>query len=162
MPGISKTALRLRDRHVFMWQSLEILSVFNTFTLKWIFWKTNTLFKNYSSVFQSKVLRLKTQHFHTKVLSQSIANFKTNKMGSTKEQVLLVTILCFRKFYFSLRTSYKVLIWCTNHPNVHIHTSRWSFIWGCFFFVSILNLMIVKPLAFFSSIVFTPEFCQIK
>ena len=43
--------------------------------------------------------------------------------------------------WFSLRTSYKVLIWCANHPNVHIHTfwKDWTFIWGYFFPVSILN-----------------------
>ena len=40
-----KIALRLRDRHVFMWQSLGILSVFNTLTLKQIFWKTKFFFK---------------------------------------------------------------------------------------------------------------------
>ena len=52
-----------------------------------------------------------------------------------------VTILFFRKFCFILRTFYKELIWCTNHPNVHIHTfqKRWSFVWGCFFPVSILK-----------------------
>ena len=63
----------------------------------------------------------------------SDANVKGNRMGSTKwtyhkEQNIW-------KFYFSLRTSYKELIWCTNHPNIHIHTFRkcYSFIWGCCF-----------------------------
>ena len=42
--GILKTALRLRDWHVFLWQSLEILNVFNTLTLKQIFCKTKTFF----------------------------------------------------------------------------------------------------------------------
>ena len=48
----------------------------------------------------------------------------------TKNGFLPVTTLLFRKFWFSLRTSYKELIGCTNHPNVHIHTfrKRWSFI----------------------------------
>ena len=34
--------------------------------------------------------------------------------------------------FFSLRTSYKKLLWCTNDPNLHLHTFRkcWSFIWG--------------------------------
>ena len=47
----------------------------------------------------------------------------------------------FWKFCFSLRTFYKELIWCTNDPNAHIRTfwERWSFIWRCFFPVSILN-----------------------
>ena len=57
----------------------------------------------------------------------------------TKNGVLPVTT--FWKFCFSLRTSYKEFIFCTNYPNVHIHTfrKRWSFIWLCFFPVSILN-----------------------
>ena len=41
--GIFKIALRLRDQHVFMRQSLEILNVFNTLDLKQIFWKTKTV-----------------------------------------------------------------------------------------------------------------------
>ena len=36
-----KIALRLRDRHVFERQSVNILNVFNTLTLKNFFWKTN-------------------------------------------------------------------------------------------------------------------------
>ena len=31
------------------------------------------------------------------------------------------------------------MIWCTNHPNIHILWKGWSFIRGCFFPVSILN-----------------------
>ena len=40
----------------------------------------------------------------------------------------------FWKCCFSLRTSYKELLWSTNGPNVHIHTFRkpWNFIWGWF------------------------------
>ena len=46
-PGTKETQipLRLRDRHVFMWQSLAILNVFNTLTLKKVFWKTKTFLK---------------------------------------------------------------------------------------------------------------------
>ena len=36
----------MRDRYVFMWQSVEILNVFNTVTLKQIFWETKTLVEN--------------------------------------------------------------------------------------------------------------------
>ena len=52
-----------------------------------------------------------------------------------------VTTLVFSKFCFRLRTSYKELIWCTNDLNAHIPTffKRWSFIWRCFFPVSILK-----------------------
>ena len=34
MPGIVKIVLGLRDRHAFMLQSMEILNVFHTLTLK--------------------------------------------------------------------------------------------------------------------------------
>ena len=59
----------------------------------------------------------------------------------TKNGVLPVTALFFRNFCFSLKTLYKVLIWCTNHLNVHIHTFRnhWDFILGCFVAESILK-----------------------
>ena len=43
---IFKIALHLRDRDVFRWQSAAILNVFNSSTLKQIFLKTKTLFKN--------------------------------------------------------------------------------------------------------------------
>ena len=42
---VFKIALRLRDRHVFMWQSLEILNVCNNITLKQFFWKTKSFLK---------------------------------------------------------------------------------------------------------------------
>ena len=74
----------------------------------------------------------------------SAASFKTNGYGVQsrliiKNRVLAVTTLFVWKFYFSLRISYKKLIWCTNYPNVHIQSfrKRWSFIWGSFFHVSI-------------------------
>ena len=59
----------------------------------------------------------------------------------TKNGVLPVTTLSFWKIFFSLWNPYKELIWCTNYPNVHIHTfhKHWSFIWGCFFPVSIFK-----------------------
>ena len=60
---------------------------------------------------------------------------------SQRTGVLPVTTWFFWKFYFSLRTSYKKLICCTNNPNAHICTfcKSWSFIWWCFFPVSIYN-----------------------
>ena len=57
----------------------------------------------------------------------------------TKNRVLPVTTFLFPKFCFSFGTSYIELIWCTNHPNVHIHTfwKRWNYTLGCFFPASI-------------------------
>ena len=51
--GIFEVALRLRARHDFMWQSLEILNVFNTLTFKQIFWETETLKLEYSFLVES-------------------------------------------------------------------------------------------------------------
>ena len=60
----------------------------------------------------------------------------------TKNEFLPRTTLFFWKFCFSQITSYKKLIWCTNHPNVHIHTfcKRRSFILRCFFPVSMFKM----------------------
>ena len=43
--GIFKIVLRLRDRHAFMRQLVEMLNVFITLALKQIFWKTKTFLK---------------------------------------------------------------------------------------------------------------------
>ena len=92
-----------------------------------------------------KVLKLKTHHFHTKPpyqrpMLRQIEWWVKNE-SILRNRVLLVTTLFFWKFCFSLRTSFKELIWCTNEPKAHIRTfcKRWSFIWQCFFSVSILN-----------------------
>ena len=59
----------------------------------------------------------------------------------TKNGVFASSYFMVLKFFFSVRTSYKELNWCTNHPDVHIHTfrKRWHFIWRCFFPASILK-----------------------
>ena len=81
-------------------------------TLKWIFGKKNKPFsENWSTAFQLKVLRLKTPHFHAKLLCQK-PMFKEIECGLQngpiiKNEILPVTSLFFRKFCFSLRTSYK-------------------------------------------------------
>ena len=56
-----------------------------------------------------------------------------------------VISLFFWKFWFSITTSCKELISCTNYPNVYIQAfrKRWSFIWWCFFPVSILKLILI-------------------
>ena len=64
--GIFKIALRLEDRHVII---IGNLKVFNTLTLKQFSEKCKPFLKNLSTVF-FKVLRLITQHFHTKLLCQ--------------------------------------------------------------------------------------------
>ena len=94
----------------------------------------------------------------------SEANVKTSRMGSTngpitKNAALPVSI--FWIFFFSIRTSYKELIWSTNYPNVHIHTFRkcWSFIWGCFFPMSILKTYSAAMISIWMCYVLWEQFC---
>ena len=81
--GISKIALRLRDRHDFMWQSVKVSDVFNTLTLEQIFWKTKTFFKKleYSFLVQAAKIEITPFPFKTALLE---ANVKTNRMATTK------------------------------------------------------------------------------
>ena len=78
---------------------------------------------------------MKKHHFHTKLPCQKSMlrqiEWWLQNGPITKNGVLPVTTLFFWKFCFSLRTSYKELICCTNNPNAHICTfcKRWSFIW---------------------------------
>ena len=65
-------------------------------------------------------------HLHTKTVI-SEANIKANRTMSTKwtyhkERSFSSNYLIFLKFCFSLGTSCKELIRCTNDPNAHIHT----------------------------------------
>ena len=51
-----------------MWQSLEILNVFNTLILKQIFWKIKkTFFKNLEYRFWIQSTKIEKQHFYTKL-----------------------------------------------------------------------------------------------
>ena len=118
--AITRDFDRSRDRHVFMWQWLEILNVFNILTLKQIFWKAQALFK------KLVVLRLTTQHFYTKLLCQKPMlrqmEWREQNWPVTKTGLLPVTVFFFRTFCFNLRTSPKELSWCTNYLNVYINT----------------------------------------
>ena len=144
--------LRLRDGYVFMWQSVKILNVFSTLTLKQIFWRIKTFFKKLEYRFLVESTKIENASFPYKT-AISEANVKTNKMvttkwtsqrtnGDHKERSFAGNYLIFIwKFCFSLRTPYKELICCTNNPNAHICTfcKCWSFLWQCFSPVSILN-----------------------
>ena len=102
-----------------MLQWLKVLNLFNTLTLKQIFWKSQTLFKKLEKL---KVLRLTTQHFNIKLLCQK-PMLRQIEIGVqigpiAKKIVLSITTLFFQKFRFSLTFLYKELIWCPNYPNV--------------------------------------------
>ena len=119
-----KNVLHLRNRHVFMWQSVEILNVFNILTLKRTSWKTKTFFKKleYRFLVESTEIQNASLPYKTAI---SETNVKANSMLSTKWTYqkersfasnyfsLFHFLFFFLKndfFGFSLRTSYKELI----------------------------------------------------
>ena len=123
-----------------MWQLAEFLNVFNTLTLKQVFRKMKSFFKKLENHFLVERTKIENASFSYKPAISEPRNGPITTNG-----VLPVTTLFFRKLCFSLRTSYKELIWCTNDPNAHIRTcKRWSFIWRWFFPMSILNTELLK------------------
>ena len=123
-----------------MWQSVKILKVSNALTLKQIFLRTKTFFKKLEYHFLVQNTKTENASFSYKAAT-SEANLKTNRMVSEYKMDLSQrtdfcqqTTLFFWKFCFSLRTSYKELIWYTNEPNTHILTfrKRWILFDGAF------------------------------
>ena len=104
---------------------------FQNFNLKIDFLKNKNLFK-YSFLVKSTKIENAPFPYKTAI---SEANVKTIECWVqngpiTKNGLLPVTTLFFWKFCFSLST---------NYPNTHTFCKRWSFIWWCFFPVSILK-----------------------
>ena len=81
--GIFKIALRLRHRHVVMWQSVKVSNVFNPLPLKQIFWKTKTFFKKLEYRFLVETTEIENTSFPFKT-ALSETNVKTNRMATTK------------------------------------------------------------------------------
>ena len=125
--GIFMIAICLRDWHVFMRQLFKTLNVFNAVTLKQIFWKTKTFFKKLEDCFLVQSTNIEHESFPCKTALFK-ANVHTKTMGTTKWPChkigFLPVILFFWTLCFSLRTSLKESISCTNYSNVHIHTFR--------------------------------------
>ena len=78
-----QNSLRLRDRHVFIRQSVEILNIFNTITLKQTFWKTKAFFRKLEHRFLVESTKTENASFPYKTVI-SEANIKTNGMVSAK------------------------------------------------------------------------------
>ena len=126
---------------MFLGQSVEILSVFNTLTLKQVFLKIFLFFRRAyveSTQTENAIFPYKTD------LSET--NVKKNGMVSTKwtyrkERSFASNYFIFLKIGFRVRTSYKESVWCTSYSSVHIHTfyKRLSFISGWLFPASIFN-----------------------
>ena len=134
-----------------MRQSMEILNVFNTLTLKQIFLKTKSFSKKLEHSFLVESTKIEDVSFPYKT-AISEANVKANRMVNTKWTYHIersfasnhFIFFCW-KFCFSLRTSFKKLICCTNDPNANCPTfcKRWSFIWWSIsLWVSLMPLLL--------------------
>ena len=81
--GIFKIALRLRDWHLFIWQSVKILNDLNTLTLRQIFWKTNTFVQKTGVPFLIGSTKFENASFSNETVILE-TNIKTNNMITTK------------------------------------------------------------------------------
>ena len=81
--GIFKIALRLRDWHVSMSQSVKVCNVFNTLTLIQIFWKAKNFFKKLEYRFLVETNKIENTLFPFKT-GLSETNGKTNTMATIK------------------------------------------------------------------------------
>ena len=113
------------------------LNVLITLTLKHVSGKRKALLKNWSTVFSWTYYDWKRNISYKTVLPKT--NVKTNRMESTKwichkeRGFVTITTIFFWKIIFSIRTSYKYLVWSTNYWNAHINIflKRLSFILAC-------------------------------
>ena len=101
----------MRDRQVFMWQSVEILNNFNTLTLKQIFWKTKTFFKKLWDRFLVENTKIENASVPYKTVI-SEANIMTNRMVSTKwtyhkERSFASNYFIFLKVLFQLKNLFQ-------------------------------------------------------
>ena len=80
VPGIFKIALRLRDQHIFIRQSLDILTVFNTFTLQQILWIKKNFFKKLECRFLVESARTENTSFpYNTAMSEVITKWTYHK-----------------------------------------------------------------------------------
>ena len=66
-----------------MWQSVKVSNIFNTLTLKQIFWKTKTFLKKLEYSFLVEATKIENTSFPFKT-AMSETNIKTNRMSTTK------------------------------------------------------------------------------
>ena len=99
-------ALSLRDRHVCMRQPVKVSNVFNTLTLKQIFWKARTFFKKLEYGFLVETNEIENASFPFKT-ALSETNVKTNRMATKIDlsQKVEFCHLFFWKVFSTFRTS---------------------------------------------------------
>ena len=89
-----------------MWQSVNILKVFNTLALKQIFWKTKSFFKKLEYRFLVESTKIENASFRYKTAT-SEAHVKTNRIVTTKwtfpKERSFASILFFSKILFQFK-----------------------------------------------------------
>ena len=100
-----------------MWKSLGIWNVFNTLTLKRVFWKTKTFLKilEYSFLAQSTMNESAACLYKTAL---SKLNVKTNWMGSTKMDLSQRTYFC----HWLLHSFENLILVSARLPNSWFHS----------------------------------------
>ena len=118
------------------------MNVFDTLTLKQIFWKTKTFFKKLEYHFL--VEYTENASFPYKAAMPE-ANLKTNRIVTTKctnnhNEWSFASIYFFLKLLFQFK-NHQELFWCTRDPNFTLipFVSAGILFGGVFFPVSILN-----------------------
>ena len=82
-----------------MWQSVKLSNVFNTLTLKRIFWKTKTFFKKLEQRFLVETTKLENTSFLFKT-ALSETNVKTNRLATTKVTIAKSGVFPETNLYF--------------------------------------------------------------
>ena len=77
--GVFKVAVHLKDRSVFIFQSVKVSNVFNSLNLKQICRKTKTFFKNLEYRFSVETTKIENTSLPFKT-ALSEPNVKTNRM----------------------------------------------------------------------------------
>ena len=97
-----------------MWQLLKILNIFNTLTLKQVFWKTRTFFKKLECEFLVESTKTENATFTYKT-ALSYPTVETNRMVRTKwakrkERIFVsVNFECLGQFEFSYSKKLKTM-----------------------------------------------------
>ena len=125
------------------------LNLFHTLRLRNNFFeKRKPFWKNCSTKLLLKLLRMKTQDFHTNLVSQKPMLIQTEWW--VQNGPVIWTEFCQQLLHFfeNLVLVLETLIksWYVDYPRIHINTfcKRWTFIWGCCFPVSILKLRLLR------------------
>ena len=104
--GIFKISLRLRDRPVFKGQSVKILNVCNTLTLKQIFWVTKIFFKKLEHGFLVEGTKIENALLPYKT-TISEASVKTNHGTIIRVHIIVPWYWCRYARQFIGKNSYR-------------------------------------------------------